>query len=398
MSPAVDIVILVVAVVAAFTGWRRGAIVTVAGLAGIVLGVLLALAITPAFLALLDQFGVATGIMRTVAAALLMLVTTSLVSGILAQVASVLTRLLRPRGAAQGLDRGIGAVAGLAAWAVSVWFIGGFLGSSGVIPAVQLASSSRILATLDRVSPVSSGTALSALDDALHDVGYPRVFANGQESIADTAEPDADVPDAVRRSAGSVVKILSSAPACGTSSAGSGWVVQDGRVVTNAHVVTGSDEVYVQPGGTGELMRAQLVVFDPERDVAILAVPGLTAAPLALGDELRSSDEAVVAGYPGGGPYQATGARVREVVQALGTDIQHEQPVTREIYSVRGTVRPGDSGGALFDAQGRVVGLVFATSTVDAQTGYAMTLGEIAPVLQQAGASAPVDSGRCSVR
>ncbi len=186
---------------------------TVAGLAGIVLGVLLALWITPAFLALLDQFGVATGITRTLAAAVLMLVTTSLVSGILAQVASVLTRLLRPRGAARGLDRGIGAVAGLAAWAVSVWFIGGFLGSSGVIPAVQLASSSRIVAALDRVSPISSGTALSALDDALHDVGYPRVFANGEEAIADTAAPDADVPEAVRRSASSVVKILSSAPA-----------------------------------------------------------------------------------------------------------------------------------------------------------------------------------------
>ncbi|OUD85896.1 Colicin V production protein [Clavibacter michiganensis subsp. michiganensis] len=96
MSPAVDIVILVVAVLAALAGWRRGAIVTVAGLAGIVLGVLLALWITPAFLALLDQFGIATGITRTLAAAVLMLVTTSLVSGILAQVASVLTRLLRP--------------------------------------------------------------------------------------------------------------------------------------------------------------------------------------------------------------------------------------------------------------------------------------------------------------
>ncbi|WP_241536514.1 CvpA family protein, partial [Clavibacter michiganensis] len=83
MSPAVDIVILVVAVLAALAGWRRGAIVTVAGLAGIVLGVLLALWITPAFLALLDQFGIATGITRTLAAAVLMLVTTSLVSGIL---------------------------------------------------------------------------------------------------------------------------------------------------------------------------------------------------------------------------------------------------------------------------------------------------------------------------
>ncbi|MFT2689362.1 CvpA family protein [Clavibacter zhangzhiyongii] len=110
MSPAVDIVILVVAVLAAVAGWRRGAIVTVAGLAGIVLGVVLALAITPAFLALLDQFGVADGIQRTFAAAMLMLVTTSLVSGILAQIASVLTRLLRPRGAARGLDRGVGAV------------------------------------------------------------------------------------------------------------------------------------------------------------------------------------------------------------------------------------------------------------------------------------------------
>jgi uncharacterized membrane protein required for colicin V production len=102
VSPAVDIVILVVAVLAAVAGWRRGAIVTIAGLAGIVLGVVLALAITPAFLALLDRFGVADGIQRTFAAAMLMLVTTSLVSGILAQIASVLTRLLRPRGAARG--------------------------------------------------------------------------------------------------------------------------------------------------------------------------------------------------------------------------------------------------------------------------------------------------------
>ncbi|MDQ0743418.1 S1-C subfamily serine protease [Clavibacter sp. B3I6] len=397
MSPAVDIVILVVAVLAAVAGWRRGAIVTIAGLAGIVLGVGLALAITPAFLALLDQFGVADGIQRTFAAAMLMLVTTSLVSGILAQVASLLTRLLRPRGAARGLDRGVGAVAGLAAWAVSVWFIGGFLGSSGVIAAVQVSSSSRIVQALDRVSPISSSTALSALDDALHDVGYPRVFANGEEAIADTAAPDGDVPEAVRRQAAGVVKVLSSAPACGTSSSGSGWVVQDGRIVTNAHVVAGSDELYVQQGGTGELLPAELVVFDPARDVAVLAVPDLTAAPLPLGSELAASDEAVVAGYPGGGPYQATGARIREVVAALGTDIQHEQPVTREVYSVRGTVRPGDSGGALFDPQGRVVGLVFATSSVDSQTGYAMTLDEIAPVLQEAGASAPVDSGRCGV-
>jgi S1-C subfamily serine protease len=222
------------------------------------------------------------------------------------------------------------------------------------------------------------------------------VFAFGDESIQVAPEPDPNVPDAVNAAATGVVRILSAAPSCGSDAEGSGWVVAGDRVVTNAHVVAGSDSLTVQLGGVGQAYPARLVVFDPARDLAVLDVPGLPATPLTLGAELAAGDSAVVAGYPENGPYSVIPSRVRETIDAVGRDIYGQDAVTREIYSLRSTVRPGNSGGPLFDVNGAVVGVVFARSTIDAETGYAMTLDEIAPVLDAVSATEPVPSGACA--
>ena len=113
-------------------------------------------------------------------------------------------------------------------------------------------------------------------------------------------------------------------------------------------------------------------------------MPGLEARPLALGVDGTRGDDVVVAGFPLNGPYVLSPGRVRDVVTAVGEDIYGRAEVTREVYSLRADVRPGNSGGPVLDAAGTVVGVVFARSLDDPATGYAVTLAEAAPVLEAA--------------
>ncbi|PSL39328.1 S1-C subfamily serine protease [Labedella gwakjiensis] len=395
MNTVVDIVLLLIMVGAVIGGWRRGALVTAASLVGILGGVVLATNITPIVVAFAARFGWVTSLERTLVAVVVLIVSIALVVAVLSLVARALKGALSKLKITKGLDTLGGAALGFLTWAATVWLLAGFLASTGVVPLTQLASSSRVVAALDSVAPVPSSTALGALDRALGNSGFPQVFADGVESIVGVTEPDPAVSGAVDASAGAIVRVLSSAPSCASDATGSGWVVGTDRVVTNAHVVGGSDDLFVQIGGTGNPVPATLVVFDPERDLAVLAVPGLGVSPLALGDDLAASEQAYVAGYPENGPYDVQPARVRQTLDATGLDIYERDTVTREIYALRGLVRPGNSGGPLLDTDGDVVGVVFARSTTDADTGYALTLDELAPVLDRVASSAEVDSGAC---
>ena len=396
MELIVDIVLIVIAVAAVFGGWRRGALMTAASLLGIVAGAFLASWIAPSIVEWLAGLGWGNPVQRAVATGGVLLLSMAFAITVLSLVAGLIRRVIGVLRVARGLDSLGGAVLGLLTWAVVVWLVAGFLQTTGLVPVTQLVASSKVVATLDAIAPVPATTALGTLEATLGDSGFPQVFAFGDEAIQDAPAPDPSIPAAVNDAAGGVVRILSSAPSCGSDAEGSGWVAAGERVVTNAHVVAGSAQLYVQRGGTGELLPAELVVFDPARDLAVLEVPGLGIDPLPLGTALAAGDPAVVAGYPENGAYTVGSARVREVVDAMGRDIYEQDAVTREIYSLRSIVRPGNSGGPLFDVDGDVVGVVFARSTIDGETGYAMTLDEIAPVLGQLSASEPVASGACT--
>ena len=165
--------------------------------------------------------------------------------------------------------------------------------------------------------------------------GIPKVFGGlSPEPIAPVAPPESGVAASpgIQQASQSVVRVTGVAVACRRGQEGSGWVVAPGKVVTNAHVVAGMREAAVQVAGVGREYPAQIVVFDPERDLAVLAVEGLTAAPLSLGGSLRSGDESVVAGFPLDGPYRLDPARVRRTLTATGSDIYGQPGVTREIY------------------------------------------------------------------
>jgi S1-C subfamily serine protease len=298
-------------------------------------------------------------------------------------------------------DSVLGAVATVLAVSVLVWFMAGAVRGGGQTPLARAIGSSQILSTIDRVVPPQTAQLFAGFQSVLDREGFPRVFEGIRaEPITPIAAPDNQLAfgPGVARAGESIVKITGVATGCNREQEGSGWVVSPERVVTNAHVVAGTTRGLVRIQGTGRTYDARVVVFDPKRDLAVLAVPGLPAPASRMGPDLRKSGGAVVAGFPLNGPYRLDAARVRDVIKATGADIYGGPGVVREVYSLYATVQPGNSGGPLLSPSGDVVGVVFARSLDDNKTGYALTLDEARPVLDAAvSASTPVSTGGCVV-
>jgi len=398
MQLVIDLVLAALGVLTVIRYARRGVITGVAALVGWVVGFWVALRLTPA---LVTAMGTVSGLQpwqRNLVVLAVVLLIAVVCAVIVITIGNLIRRAVRPLPAARGFDAVLGAAFGALAWAAVVWLAAGFITSTGFRPATQLVDSSRIVAALDSYAPIPATRVFAQVDDAIAAAGLPKVFEAGHEQIPSVEAPPSSVPDAVDAAAPSIVEVVADEPRCGTDSSGSGWVVASDRVVTNAHVVAGSSTVAVLVDGKTERLRATVVSYDPETDLAILAVPGLAAKPLALDSAQQAKGAAVFsAGYPGGGAYTVSPGRVRTTVNAIGKDIYDDKTVTRQVYSLRAVVRPGNSGGPLLDAQGRVTGVVFAMSTTDPQTGYALTLAQVRPALAKAASlSAPVSTGACT--
>src|SRR5438270_4476442 len=165
----------------------------------------------------------------------------------------------------------------------------------------------------------------------------------------------------VRAAAPSVVRIVGTA--CGLGVEGSGWVAGPHLVVTNAHVVAGETDTVVEPGGTSPGLPAHAVDFDPHDDIAVLHVAGLAEPSLTLATSPRAGAPAGILGYPVNGPYDAEPGRIGQTEQVNTEDAYGNGPVMRSVTSMRGHVRPGNSGGPMVDARGQVVATVFAAIT-----------------------------------
>jgi S1-C subfamily serine protease len=252
---------------------------------------------------------------------------------------------------------------------------------------------------VDRLMPDQARNVFGSFRRLLGDSGFPQVFGGlSAERIAPVKAPGSlrETP-AVDRAAQSIVRVDGEADSCSRSIEGSGFVYAAHRVVTNAHVVAGVQHPVVRVGGRGRAYRATIVGYDPERDVAVLDVPALDAPALAFDRTGKREDDAVVAGFPRGGPYRLDAARIRERIEARGPDIYSVRQVARQVFSLYTTIQPGNSGGPLLSPQGKVYGVVFAKSLDDPVTGYALTVQEVAPVLGAGrSATAPVDTGACA--
>ncbi|TQM64576.1 MarP family serine protease [Humibacillus xanthopallidus] len=394
-STLLDIALIVLLVAYGVSGYRQGLIQSVFSLVGFFVFALLAVWQMPA---VLERWGPTGQDSRT---RVVLLLGAVIVFGWLGQFlggligGSIRRRVGQP--SLRRVDAVLGAVVVTLAATLIVWFIGGALRTAGNQTLSKAMADSKVLRVVNTLVPEQTGEIFAGFRGFLSSQGFPQVFGGlVPEPITPVQDPDPAVARsaAVREAGRSVVKVTTVSTSCQRGQEGTGWVLAPGRVVTNAHVVAGASEVRVEGGD--ELLRGRVVVFDPERDLAVIDVPGLTPPALPLGSELERGASAAVPGFPLDGPYRVVSARVRSVLDARGRDIYGDQPVVREIYSLATTVQPGNSGGPLLDPSGRVVGVIFAKSLEDAGTGYALTLREARPVLE-AGvrASREVDTGAC---
>ena len=394
-SVVLDIVLIVLLIAYGFSGYRQGLIQSVFSLVGFFGFALLAIWLLPAMLSNWDA------VTQNSRARVLAPIIGVIAFGWLGQwLGGLVGSMIRKRIGSNSfhrVDQVLGAIVVTLAAGLIVWFIGGTLRSAGNPSLAKAMSESRVLRVVDAVVPEETGQLFASFRGFLSSQGFPQVFGGlSPEPITPVNDPDPKVArlPAVREAGESIVKVTTEAAQCQRGQEGTGWVVTPGKIITNAHVVAGADEVHVE-GGDQEL-RGRVVVFDPERDLAVISVPGLALPPLQLGGDLKRGDSAAVPGFPLDGPYRVSSARVRAMLDARGLDIYGHDRVVREIYSLATMVQPGNSGGPLLDTKGRVSGVVFAKSLEDDSTGYALTLNEAKPVLDRAAsANSEVSTGAC---
>lgn len=266
------------------------------------------------------------------------------------------------------------------------------------IPLVsQQLGKSQVISRIQEWTPGPVKTAVAQVRSLVLEEGIPALL-NPTGPNVEVAPPKADTnTPAWNTAAKSVMKISGTAFQCGQNQTGTGFVVSPGRVVTNAHVVAGVSMPMVQTQTQGALP-ARVVYFDPIKDLAILAVDSLDAAPLSTASTVPGNTSAAFAGYPLGGPLQVRPATVMSSGPLLVPDIMGGEKSLLDVYQLAGNVQSGNSGGPLLDSSGHVVGVVFAKATATDNVGFALTMEEAGPVIAAAPMlSSPVGSGSCTV-
>lgn len=395
MTPSqwLDIAVLAVAFIAAISGWRAGALGSMLSFGGVLLGATAGVLLAPH---IVSQISAPRAKLFAALFLILALVVVGEVAGV------VLGRAVR--GAIRNrpirlIDSVIGVGVQLVVVLTAAWLLAMPLTQSKEQPELAAAvKGSRVLARVNEAAPTWLKTVPKRLSALLNTSGLPAVLEPfSRTPVIPVASPDPALVNnpVVAATEPSVVKIRSLAPRCQKVLEGTGFVISPDRVMTNAHVVAGSNNVTVYAGD--KPFEATVVSYDPSVDVAILAVPHLPPPPLVFAAEpAKTGADVVVLGYPGGGNFTATPARIREAIRLSGPDIYGDpEPVTRDVYTIRADVEQGDSGGPLIDLDGQVLGVVFGAAVDDAETGFVLTAGEVAGQLAKIGATQPVGTGAC---
>lgn len=394
-SLIVDGILVLAVILALFSGWRAGAFSSVLSTVGVIAGLICGAALAPVVMQLAES---------TALRVLLALGTIILVVGIGNLVGGMIGAALRDRmrfRASMKVDSGIGAafqgtVTLLVAWLVALPLAAGLGGAIG-----DGIRGSTILSFVDRMTPSQLNQVPTQISALLNDTGIPLIGSPFQQSTAPEVEaPRIDVAnqELVEQMRPSVVHVLGDAQVCSRRLMGTGFVTDDDYVLTNAHVVAGTDSVRLDT--VLGLKEAEVVYYNPEVDIAVLHSPELDLPDLDWSEQpADTGDDAIVMGFPESSPFEASPARIRDQITIAGPDIYANGRVERDAYTIRGAIRQGNSGGPMTDEDGDVLGMIFGASVDSSDTGYALTASE---VLEQVGdittLTEPVDTQSCVLR
>lgn len=388
-----DVIAVLLITLAVILGFRSGALPQIGGLLGAIGGAAIAVSALPGLADPLDQ-------VDATVRPILVLVGLLVAVGIGESVGSTIGRRVAVAlgtGVLGAADRVFGAFVGAAQALLIIWLAGGLLAIGPVPRLTEAAQTSGAIRSLNAVLPPPTEIAAD-LGDLLDASGLPQVFV-GFEPLP---RPPVDRPSdaATRRIAAAAEDstLRVTAETCGLVTSGTGVLVADRYVVTNAHVVAGADPKDVRVSTSdGTLADATVVLFDPDLDVALLHTDRIDARPLrfATTDPSRG-DVGAALGYPGGGALTVVPAAVTGRYQATGRDIYGRAAIRRQILELRARIDRGDSGGPLILSDGTVGGLVFAEARSDAEVGYALAATAVSTRVRPAvGRASPVDTGAC---
>jgi S1-C subfamily serine protease len=391
----VDVLLVLIVGSAALAGYRQGLVAAACSLLGAVVLALGAVTLAPILVRTIDS-----GLARTAVSMAVLLIGVLLGEFIGGWAGKVISEQIT-WSPAKSVDQVLGLVGQGVAVLFLSWVVATSLASAPIPTLTSAIRNSEILGAVNRVAPSLAEGLTDRLRALLNSTGFPDILGPLDATpIIDVPAPDSALlsDPAVAAARASVLKIRSASSSCGKSFTGSGFVIGPERVVTNAHVVGGSDRVTVEAGGIQ--LEASVVDFNPDQDLAVLLVPGLGEAGLPLDTAgLPGQADAIVLGYPEGGPFTVSPARVRSTTDLRGPNIYSDTTVERQVYLLRSDVRPGNSGGPLIDQDGEVVGVVFGAAVDDPTTAFALTAAEVAPTIA-AGLTdtTPDDTQTCALR
>lgn len=277
---------------------------------------------------------------------------------------------------------------------VIIWLFASILSGTPFRELNRQIRGSAVLQTMNNIMPPAPSV-LSRITTLINPHSFPQVFVGPEPRPIDpvNSPSSAEVAAAIDAAGASVVRIESAG--CGGVVFGSGFVAAPNTIVTNAHVIAGIDRpTLVDQNGRHQ---AEVMLFDPSLDLAVLRTSDLAGEPLPISDaSYPRGTTATVLGYPGGGPLEAVPAGILQSINARGRNIYGRRLVTRPVYALQTTVQSGNSGGPVVLSDGTVIGVVFARSEADPDLGYAIAGSAVREQLERAlAADQPVSSGAC---
>lgn len=229
-------------------------------------------------------------------------------------------------------------------------------------------------------SPDASSSPAAAVDGS-------RVPESVELPTGDGSSP-IDVGAIATAASPAVVNI--SATSRGSQGAGSGMILtRSGQVLTNSHVISGATDIEVEVGVTGETYSAEVLGYDVEDDVALLQLEdakGMATIRTAPASSVSTGDAVVAIGNALGrfGAPNVAGGTVTALDQDVAAGDGFDRELLHDMIRVAATIRPGDSGGALLDADGRVIAMITAASAgTGADIGFAIPIDRALSVVSE---------------